>query len=142
MSAPDPMHRRPGESSLAHRSLYEYLWMGPERSLAKLARKQKRGRSDRPDAGLTQLKKWSVRWRWRDRATAYDDEQMRVDIAYRDAGRLLDQVADAEINLGLARLAKDAAGDLTVDDARKLISDGLRQKSKARTLDQSIKKTQ
>lgn len=140
-SAPDPWLRRPGEGSLAHRAFVDYLFMGPERSLAKLARQQKRGQSDRPDAGLTQLKKWSTRWDWHDRVTAYDDEQARLDLAEHDMGKLVARVANHLVSLGLERLARADVDELTQTEAVKMVSEGMRLERKVRTLEQPAKKT-
>ena len=138
--APDPWHIRPGESSLAYRFLYKYLWMGSSRSLAKLARQENRGRSDRPDAGLTQLKKWSVRWDWQARAAAYDAEQLRLDTVYREREKVVDAVLMRAVNNALAVLAEADPSKMTAADAVAVIDKVERLERTRQSRDQPAKK--
>jgi prophage DNA circulation protein len=141
MSAPDPWHRRPGESNLAYRAFVLYLFMSPKRSLAKLARKDNRGRSDRPDAGLTQLKKWSSRWGWQDRVTAYDDEQARLDIAYHDRDKLIHLAHDKALNVALEVLAEADRKTMTEAEAVAVIDKIERIERNRQSRDQPVKKS-
>ena len=64
----EPWERLTGESAKAYASFVLYRDMGPERSLRKVAE------GGESTAKIRQLEKWSVKWRWVDRAQAYDDE--------------------------------------------------------------------
>lgn len=77
--------RLPGESSQAHEAFEQYLKLGARRSLATLARTRK---GLQPGTGTVavpgRLKLWSSRWRWQERAEAWDrrlDEQVRAEVA-------------------------------------------------------------
>ena len=136
---PEALQQRPGESWLAYHIMHDYVWMGPERSLAKLARKLNRGQSDRPDAGLTQLKKWSRRWDWQERAAAYDAEQLRLEIAYRDRAKRVDAVLNHGLNAVLMAIAKADPEKMTPADAAAvvaLIDKVMRIEAKRQSLDQ------
>jgi hypothetical protein len=62
--------RQPGESTRAWAAFSEYLRMGAERSLAAVAAKIQKRKS--------QLQKWSVKFGWVDRAFEYDSHNARI----------------------------------------------------------------
>jgi len=63
---PEPWERQPNESPKAFGRFCAYLEMRPQRSLTELARRQK--------VTLSAIKQLSSRWRWRDRAAAWERE--------------------------------------------------------------------
>jgi hypothetical protein len=68
--------RMPKESQKALEAAREYLKLGASRSIAKLSRRQGKH--------ISLLERWSTRWGWVGRATAYDDhlakqEQIEVE---------------------------------------------------------------
>jgi hypothetical protein len=67
----DLWERVTGESAKAYVHFALYRDMGSERSLRKVAE------GGEGTAKIRQLEKWSVRWRWVERAQAYDDEMDR-----------------------------------------------------------------
>jgi hypothetical protein len=62
--------RQPNESTRAWAAFREYLAMGADRSLAAVAAKIQKRKS--------QLEKWSVRWSWVERAFEYDAHNARI----------------------------------------------------------------
>lgn len=67
-----PWERQPGESAPAYAAAWEYFQMGSERSLATVARKFNKSK--------TLLARWSTRWRWTERAEAYDRHLYRLEL--------------------------------------------------------------
>src|SRR4051794_32865172 len=61
--------RMPNESARALEAAREYLKMGPHRSIASVSRTLGKH--------VSLLEGWSKRWRWVERATAYDDHLAR-----------------------------------------------------------------
>lgn len=133
---PVPWKRQPDESSKAYYAFCRYVEMGPEdRSIRKLAKQLHRGE------GASWLKDLSRRYGWVERAAAWDDEQMRLDMAEHDMGKLVGHFATHMVNLGLTRLSMDDVDDLTRAEAVKMVSEGMRLERKVRTLEQPVKKT-
>lgn len=72
---------KPGESAKAFECANTYFSMGAERSLFKLI--QKRSESGLKTPAISCLKRWSVRWKWVERAKAYDQwhfEQSEIEL--------------------------------------------------------------
>lgn len=76
---PAPWERQPGEPPKAYAAFCFYRDLPPaERSLRAVADKVYGNRSDRKRQQVPgQIAKWSTRWRWVERARAWDDEQDR-----------------------------------------------------------------
>lgn len=68
-------HRRRGENAKNYAAFNTYVSAGPARSLAKLA--SETGRS------LTTLERWSVKYQWVERATAYDTHAIEAGLSRR-----------------------------------------------------------
>lgn len=66
--------KQPGENIKSIQACNDYLRMGPGRSLAKLLNYYQDNTELPPVKTLKTLKKWSVNYRWVNRATAYDAE--------------------------------------------------------------------
>jgi hypothetical protein len=64
----DAWERAKGESAKAYAAFCVYRDLGSERSLRKMANEGECG------ANVGQLERWSSRWKWVNRAAAYDDE--------------------------------------------------------------------
>lgn len=73
--------RQQAESSKAYAAFSLYLGMGKDRSLRKLLE------DNRCSTKLAQLGRWSSRWRWVERAQAYDDHLDRQERAKTEAYR-------------------------------------------------------
>lgn len=71
-----PWHRQPGESPLAYDWFQKYLFMGPSRTMKSVVREYA-NRS----TYINQLRAWSRKHPWKERAQAYDDylAQKRLD---------------------------------------------------------------
>ena len=70
-----PWEQLPGESSQAYRAARVYFEMGPERSLSGVARALRGGpKEDRSGTGKVSgtMRSWSAKYRWVERAQAYD----------------------------------------------------------------------
>jgi hypothetical protein len=80
-----PWDRRTNESGAAFGVFRLYIEAGPDRSLADVARRSGRG--------LSQVKDWSARHAWVDRAAAYDAHMARV----ADEARERAAAEDAEV---------------------------------------------
>lgn len=65
-----PWERQSGESAPAYAAAWAYFQMGSERSLSAVARNFHKSK--------TLLARWSVRWRWAERAEAYDRHLHRL----------------------------------------------------------------
>lgn len=63
--------RQEKETEKAYAAFSAYLSMGQERSLLKTAKAVGKGKQ--------MIEQWSVRWRWRDRVSAYNDHLSRVE---------------------------------------------------------------
>lgn len=70
-------HRQPNESNKSYAAFQTYLSLGAERSLEKV--RQKIGKSK------AICERWSSRWEWVARATAYDQHMAEVAQAQREA---------------------------------------------------------
>lgn len=58
-----PWHRLKGETALAYSYAWNYITMGPGRSIRKVSKKARVSRH---------MKRWSKKWKWVQRAAAYD----------------------------------------------------------------------
>jgi hypothetical protein len=103
-----PWDRLPGEPRAAHDAFMAYAALGPARSLAQAAAARRgKGAVKKGKAPGGQFGAWSSRWRWAERAAAYDDflsaERVRAmeDIARKQAE------ADAESWAKFARQIPD-----------------------------------
>jgi len=70
VNTPEPWERQEGESTKAYEAFSEYRDMGTQRSLSKVAEKLQKSE--------TLMGRWSSLYKWRERATKWDDEQNRI----------------------------------------------------------------
>lgn len=76
--APAPWERQPGESVRAYAAFCAYRDMPPgERSLRALAARLGYEKAAKAGRVPSHIQRWSTRWRWVERARAWDDEQDR-----------------------------------------------------------------
>lgn len=132
-----PWEQQPRETSTAFEAFDIYRQLGPQaRSVSATA--------ERLSKSVTTLKRWTMRWSWRERAIAWD---MHLAEAARQAE--LDAVRDMrqrEVNLGMAMQAIGGARlqeladviergevpELSVNEARQLVDVGLKLERRAR----------
>lgn len=132
-----PWERQFNESHQAFEAFHEYCLLGAKRTQAKVAAKL--GKSTHL------MDRWSSKWKWRERARAYDNELVRQEIDEKraeiaemrkrqiDTGRFLQSKAlDA-----LVKKAKEADGDglkfEEIRDLLNLITKGSEMEEHART---------
>lgn len=118
LPAAEPWERLPDESSRAYEGFREFRDLGPARSLRGLVATNRHS-----------ARSWSLRFRWTERARAWDAELYRVEDARRlDAIRTMDEqhqrAARAMIGAGLRALA--SIEDLTPHQAARFIDVGTR----------------
>ena len=121
---PDPWEQLPEETSRAYEAFRRFRDLGSARSLRQLEGK----------AGT--LRKWSLRFRWPERARAWDTEQYRLEDArrlddIRSMGQTHRQIARAMIAAGLRTLQEQPA--LTPHQAARLLDIGTRLERAALT---------
>ncbi len=143
--APVPWKRLPDESSKAYGAFCCYVMIGTRgrtRSLKKVAKELHRG------VGASWLKEWSARYDWVERARAYDDEQRRVEMAYRDRDERVDAAANRVVDNALVACLRADPEKMTPANARTVLSvvNNAMQleamvEAKRRPLDQPVKKT-
>jgi len=66
-----PWEQWPDETDLSYSYFISYLEIGPGRSLPKVCQKY-----TKKDSYISQLKKWSSKYDWVERASAYDEKQL------------------------------------------------------------------
>ena len=113
-----PWERREGESSLAYAAFREYRDLGPSRAHRQLAN-PKRG------------ERWSGRWDWVARASAWDDEQAMIEDAERlDALRNMHRThqiaARAALTIALTALRQLDPQQMTAAEVARLLDLGIR----------------
>lgn len=93
-----PWEQWPNETDLAYSYLVSYMEMGPERSLLKVCQKH-----TKKESYLTQLKRWSSKYNWVERAKEYDqhiilkslnNREKLIDIAHSRMLGLLEKALD------------------------------------------------
>ena len=132
-----PWERQYNESHQAFEAFHEYCLLGSKRTQAKVAAKL--GKSEHL------MDRWSSKWKWRERARAYDNELVRLEIEEKrseiaemrkrqiDTGRFLQSKAlDA-----LMKRAKEKDGEglkyEEIRDLMNLITKGAEMEEHART---------
>jgi hypothetical protein len=106
---PRAWDRLPGEPARAYAAFTLWLSLGPERTLsaaAEAARKASAEGRGRPPRAKT-LGNWARRWRWEERAAAWDAEQARRRLAI--AAREIDEMHQRHLQFAAAlqgRLAR------------------------------------
>lgn len=137
----DPWERLKGESSKAYAHFCLYRDMGKERSLRKLAA------DTTCTSQLRQLQRWSARWRWVDRAQAYDDEIYR-ELRAKNEKQIV-EAADRQARLGrvlqsksVEKMANLDGNTLTVTQATMLAKIGAELEARALGMPTQIIKSQ
>lgn len=92
MPRPRPWDRLPDEPPRAYEAFCFYLELGMRRSLDRLGRERYPGPGTRKRGRTGRLETWSKRWRWRERADAFDGAEIRAGMA----GYLRDRRAAGE----------------------------------------------
>jgi hypothetical protein len=114
--APQPWDRQPGESTLAYHYFQIFLNLGPSRSIAEVCRIKRppKPSPDQPQADLRdgQVKQWAMKYRWTDRALAWEDAQHReaMDAARRYLAKQIER--DFVKTYALADQAMDKAREV------------------------------
>lgn len=114
----DPWDKIPGEGSTAYEAFRLFRDLGPSRSLAAV-----------PGHSVGSVRRWSMRFRWRERAQAWDAETYRLEDARRlEQIRTMDDnhrvAARALITAGLRSLGD--LGPLTAHQAARFVDLGTR----------------
>jgi len=130
-----PLERCKGETQRANQALRDYVFMGPGRSLVKLARQYKQKISDRshrlsPDVptvnGRITLEVWSRKYAWQARLAAWEQQQAIED--QRKWQERRDALREDEWQIGseLLELVKAmlAAGPRFIKTSRRVTRDG------------------
>lgn len=115
---PAPWEKQPEETPRAFEAFCVYRDLGPNRSLAKTG--QKLGKN------LTTIQQWSARYRWVERATAWDQEQDRLarEAAIKARMEMAERHAKAALVLmqkALQKLAKMGPDDLEPADVARFL---------------------
>ena len=117
----DPWDRAPGEGSTAYDAFRAFRDLGPTRSLGAVL-----------GYSVGSIRRWSTKFRWRERAQAWDDEAYRIEDARRlEAIRQMDdthqRAARALITTALRSInALGDAGALTPHQAARFLDLGTR----------------
>lgn len=128
-----PWHRQEDESSKAFHAFMLYRDMGAkERSLEKVL-----GKFDRKPSYYRHLARWSSRYHWVARATAYDDYQAEVKCLARE--RAIEEMEERQAKEGMAlqgkgieKLQATKPKDMTVDTAIRAVDIGVKIERTAR----------
>lgn len=99
---PKPWERQPDETPKPFEAFCVYRDMGTERSLSRVAEKLQK--SD------TLMGRWSSKYRWVERATAWDDERERVDrdIAQKEQAKAIKEMRKRHADIATSLLVKAA----------------------------------
>ena len=109
-NTPKPWERQPDETTKPFEAFCTYRDMGRERSLAKVAEKLSKSEQI--------MKRWSAKFSWVDRVTAWDDEQERIEreIAQKEQSKAIREMRKRHADLASAMLVKAAKALKAIPD--------------------------
>ena len=114
INAAEPWRRMPDEGTKTYQRFVAYCEMGPTRSVAELWRQIGKKPS------MSALRQQCYKWRWQDRARAYDQKKLEKQLGDRQLVResarqmLMDRCADAADTLDQIRRGRMSPGDMEV----------------------------
>lgn len=124
--------RQPGESSQAFEAFVTYRDMGAQRSIRSAA--SRLGKSHKL------LERWSARFKWGDRAAAFDAHMDSIAVMAQEGARREMAERQAKIGMDMQELAAQsldglAAGGLTVNEVVRMMETGVKIERAARGCD-------
>jgi hypothetical protein len=99
----NPLNRIKGERPKPHQAFMDYVDMGEDRSLPKLARKYKQSTKTVPTKQLSRLKIWSTRFKWQARLAQHQANAQAVRQAELDTEFTERRKMQAKLELDAAR---------------------------------------
>ena len=127
MDAPAPWERQPGEPARAYAAFTIYRDLPPaERSIRAVAERLGGHRSEKGRRSTRPLERWSTRWRWVERAAAFDAEldRRRREAMLKEARETQERhlrMARAMLTIVARRLQQIDPAELTPKDAARWV---------------------